>query len=309
MTVETSRGTALVGWRRGLAFGLLVLVGVTWGSTYSIAKIVTEAGFHPLGMTLWQGLGGGLVLLLVCLVRRRLPPLGLRHVRFYLLCGLLGTAVPSVVWFWVAPQLQSGIVAITSALVPIVTLTLALAFRVERFETRRAIGITLGFVAIFLIVVPESSLPERAMVGWVLISLAIPVCYASENMVITLMRPPAMDTLTLLCGMLFACAAIMTPLVALFGGWIDFTATWTPAHEYFVVLMALNVLSYGMFIELLRMAGPVFAAQGGYVITASGVVWGIAVFDETHSVWVWLAIGLMFLGFALVSPRLGVQPR
>lgn len=58
-----------------------------------------------------------------------------------------------------------------------------------------------------------------------------------------------------------------------------------------------------MFLYLIQLAGPVFAAQTGYVITLSGVFWGIAIFGEAHSYWVWLALGLILIGFALVTPR------
>lgn len=300
---------ALTGARLALAVVLNVTVGVTWGATYSIARIVTEAGFHPFGMTLWQGLGGGIILFALCLARRRLPRLTPRHLRFYLICGLLGTAAPSAVWFWVAPKLQSGIVAITAALVPIVTLALALAFRVERFEAKRALGIGLGFAAMLLIILPETSLPERGMVLWVLVSLAIPICYSTENMVITLLRPPAMDTLALLCGMMWAAALIMLPLVTVSGGWVEVAGPWDEAHWFLLLLIVLNALSYGLFLELLRMAGPVFAAQEGYVITVAGIVWGILIFGESHSGWVWAAVAVMFSGFALVSPRSRDQAR
>ncbi len=305
----TTPAPRLGGFRLAYAIALMLFVGVTWGSTYSIAKFVTEAGLHPFGMTLWQGLGGGLLLLVICLVRRRLPPLTVRHIRFYVLCGTLGTALPSCVWFWIAPKLQSGMVAITGAMVPLVTLGLALAFRVERFEPVRALGIVLGLGSILLIVLPETSLPDRAMVGWVVVSLAIPVCYSSENMVLTLLRPPRIDSVALLCGMLLTGAVLMAPVVAATGTWFGLGPPWSPAEGWFIVLILLNALSYFSFMELIRMTGPVFAAQEGYVITISGVLWGIYAFDEAHSGWIWLAMAVMFGGLALVNPRAAAQPR
>ena len=72
---------------------------------------------------------------------------------------------------------------------------------------------------------------------------------------------------------------------------------WIPA------LSAINVIAYVIFIELIRMTGPLFAAQMGYVVTASGVLWGIVIFGEMHSAWVWAALAVMFAGIALVHPR------
>ena len=60
---------------------------------------------------------------------------------------------------------------------------------------------------------------------------------------------------------------------------------------------------YLVFLELIVLAGPLFAAQTGYLVTASGVFWGIIIFAETHSAWVWAALGLIFAGVVLVSPR------
>ena len=35
----------------------------------------------------------------------------------------------------------------------------------------------------------------------------------------------------------------------------------------------------------------------------AGVAWGIVIFGEQHSLWVWAALGLMLVGLALVTPR------
>jgi drug/metabolite transporter (DMT)-like permease len=61
--------------------------------------------------------------------------------------------------------------------------------------------------------------------------------------------------------------------------------------------------AYFGFIWLIGHAGPVFASQVGYVVTASGVLLGMAIYDERHSAWVWAALALMFAGLALVKPR------
>jgi drug/metabolite transporter (DMT)-like permease len=54
---------------------------------------------------------------------------------------------------------------------------------------------------------------------------------------------------------------------------------------------------------LIVIAGPLFAAQTGYFVTASGVVFGIIIFGEQHSAWIWIALGVLFAGVALANPR------
>ncbi|MEO1840488.1 MAG: EamA/RhaT family transporter, partial [Pseudomonadota bacterium] len=63
------------------------------------------------------------------------------------------------------------------------------------------------------------------------------------------------------------------------------------------------VSAYGMFLYLVIFAGPVFASQTAYVVTLSGVLWGIMIFNDEHSLWVWLSLGVMMLALTLVAPR------
>jgi drug/metabolite transporter (DMT)-like permease len=40
-----------------------------------------------------------------------------------------------------------------------------------------------------------------------------------------------------------------------------------------------------------------------YVVTLSGIVWGIAIFGEQHSLWIWAALAAMMAALILVTPR------
>ena len=64
----------------------------------------------------------------------------------------------------------------------------------------------------------------------------------------------------------------------------------------------INIVGYVLFLELIVMTGPLFAAQMGYAVTISGVLWGIVIFGEAHSAWVWAALAVMFAGIAMVHP-------
>jgi drug/metabolite transporter (DMT)-like permease len=50
-------------------------------------------------------------------------------------------------------------------------------------------------------------------------------------------------------------------------------------------------------------SGPLFASQVAFLVTISGVLWGMLIFGETHSSWVWLSLVLMLIGMSLVSPK------
>jgi drug/metabolite transporter (DMT)-like permease len=286
-----------------LAFSLMIVGGLAWGLTFSLAKLVMAAGAHPIGLSWLQGALGIVVLLPYCLVRYGGLPLRRDYLQLYIIAGALGTALPSNFLFFAASHLPAGILAIVTSLVPMLTYAIAVAFGAELLRGRRMFGILLGLVAMLMIVLPEASLPDPAMAVWVLIALVAPLSYSSENVYLALRRPSASDPVVLLCGMLIAGTVMLTPVVWATGTWVDLWHPWTEIEWWTVLLIAINIAGYLMFLELIVIAGPLFAAQTGYFVTASGVVFGIIIFGEQHSAWIWIALGVLFAGVALANPR------
>ena len=295
----------LPGSRRRLVLALIMMIfgGVIWGATFSLAKLITEAGAHPFGLALLSGAIGALILLPYGLAQRGGIPLGRDYIAVYFVAGTLGTALPSSVLFFSAAHMPAGILAIIVSLVPLMTYAIALVLGVERLQRLRAAGIGLGFAAILMIVVPDAGLPDRSMAPWVLFALIVPLAYAAENVYIAIRRPPRSNPFALLCGMLSAGSLILLPLVWATDAWVPLDVVWTLSLWWILALAVINVIAYVLFLELIRMAGPLFAAQMGYVVTASGVVWGMVIFGEVHSPWIWAALAVLFAGIAVVHPR------
>ena len=63
-----------------------------------------------------------------------------------------------------------------------------------------------------------------------------------------------------------------------------------------------SCVAYAMFFYTIKSSGPVFASQCAYAVTISGVIWGIIIFSEQHSIWIWISVIVMLLGLVLVSP-------
>ena len=281
---------------------LLIVAGFAWGATFSLAKIATEGDVHPVALNFWQTSFGFIALLIYTLLRRRKLPTTRQHLRFYTIAGVLGTVVPGILYFIAAGQLPAGILAITIATVPMLTLIVSRAFGIERISLSRFLGISLGAAGICLILIPDTSLPNASAAPYVLLAVACAFCYAIENIYIDL-RMPKGEALTILCGMLAVASLLTAPIV------IALDAIWWPrwplgAVEWSIIGMALiNAFAYGTFVHLVTTAGPVFASQTAYVVTLSGVAWGMIIFGESHSLWVIAASACMMLGLFLVRPR------
>ncbi len=285
------------------AWAMLLFTGVAWGLTFSLAKIATQGGAHPLGITFWQALLGALFLGVVAVLRRRRLSTKPWALQLYVLCGLLGTIIPGVLFFYAASRVSAGVLSITVTVVPILTFVLSALFGLDRFGFLRVMGVLFGALAVVLLVAPEQSLPDPGAAPWVLAACAASACYAVENLVIALRMPDGEDPFTLSCGMFLAASVMLAPVVIATGSFVALPWPWGPVEWSIVGMAVISAFCYSLYIYLIGHAGPVFASQVAYSVTVAGVLWGIALFGERHSPWIWLSLALMLAGLALVTPR------
>ena len=61
---------------------------------------------------------------------------------------------------------------------------------------------------------------------------------------------------------------------------------------------ATQAITFLAVLEVIRRAGPVYAAQINYVIVISGFLWALMLYDENLTGWVWGALFIMLIGLA-----------
>ncbi|MFQ5786257.1 MAG: EamA/RhaT family transporter, partial [Alphaproteobacteria bacterium] len=106
-------------------------------------------------------------------------------------------------------------------------------------------------------------------------------------------------------GMLMSAVALAAPLAVFSGGTYMIGAPWNAVDVAVLGLPTITGIAHIILFELIRVAGPVFFSQVGYLVTLAGVLWGMLLFGERHSPWIWAALALMFAGLALVNMRRG----
>ena len=291
-----------------LPWACLLFMGATWGLSFSLGKIAVEEGIGAFGVSTVQSLLSGLILLAITLIRgKKLKELW-HYWRFILLIALLGAAVPSVIFYTAAPYVQAGILAITVALIPMMTYGASIPLKIEGFSWRRFSGLLFGVGAIMLIALPENSLPDKSAVPWILLACISSVCYAAENIILGFRSAINIGPIRLSMGMNLLAGIILLP-IAIAKGQLYLPQFPFGVAEYALLgLSVISVFAYTMFVFSVAKFGAVFASQTGYIVTLAGVFWGMAIFGEEHSIWVWMALATMITGLALVSPRQSTEP-
>jgi drug/metabolite transporter (DMT)-like permease len=283
-----------------LASSLLIILGVIWGSGYSIARYAMTNGVPPLGYSFWQSVGPAIVLLIICFFKEGGLTVSLRNMRYYLIAGVLGIVLPNTNMYFAAAHLPAGILAVIVNTVPIMMYPLALAARQEKLHLGRFIGVLFGFIGIFMIVGSKWSLPSVNEMKWALITLLTPFFFACCALYSVHDRPAKSSSLQLAAGMLVASAVILTPIV------ID-------THEFYplnslslpnlavMLEIVLSSIGYVILFKLLKIAGAVYYSLVGGIVAITGLFWGWLLFGEKLHLWTVFSVLLIIVAVTTVS--------
>ena len=260
-----------------LSLTLMLAGGIVGPLRFVLNKFAVDGGVPPFAFAFWPMLFAGILLLLVAILRGETPSLKFVYLRAYLTIGIFAMGAPMTVLTFLADKLPQGVISMVVILAPTLTYLFAILFGVDRLKLLSVVGLALGLGGILLIVLPDVSLPERDMVWWLLLALLAPVLLGLGNVLTALVRPPITGQFYLFDG--------AAPGV-----------NWN-----FLYATLLNSVFYVAFLEIVRISGPVFFSQMNYLAVAAGFGWGMILFAERYSLYVWGGTALMAMSVLLLT--------
>ena len=281
---------------------VMLLVGACgYSMTFSLNRIAVTEGIPVFPFVFWQGVCAGAAALTAGLAVGQFPSLKGTYLRFYLLFGFVGLALPYTLLALAAPRVPAGVVALSLTLSPILTYAFSVLFRLDRVRLSRLAGILLGLAGILIVLAPGAALPEPGMALWMLVAFGAPVCYAFGTVSVAVLRPAGSRPIPLTCGISFASALLMLPVMAAADSWWLFDDTMTGGDWSLLGAAAITACFFVLGLEIIRMAGPVFFSTNGYIGPLAGLGWAALYFGETPSPWIGAAVVLLFVGLFLVT--------
>lgn len=284
------------------AFALLVMNGSLIAMMLPLARLVTEAGLSPIAYAFWQTLGAGALLALLCWRQWRWH-LNVRIVRYCLVSGATGVAIPNALAFVVVGEVGPGFTSTLYAFPSIITLMFALLLRLERPNLRRLTGICMACLGCFWIVWAQVGHVPPAVMSWYALGLFVPVSLALGNVYRTIAWPEDGTPVALAAGMMLgASACLLLPIASTDIAVLP--ALQRPAMYPLVgVQMVLTALTYLGFFALQKRSNPVFLSQMGCIAALVGLFLGLVFFDEQYAAGVWLGVLIVLLGLWLTNAR------
>jgi drug/metabolite transporter (DMT)-like permease len=285
------------------AWFVLIVMGAMWGLSFSLARIATTSGAHPLGVAFWECSIAGMLLIGLIVYRRIALPITASLLRLHLTTGLVGMVIPGAAFFYAAAHVPAGVLSITIGMVPILTYIASTFLGLEKFAMGRIFGVILGAFAVVLLVAPESSLPDPGQLPWAFLGFVAAVCYAALGIVLALAAPRGANSLMLTCGMFVVGSLVMMPILYMTDSFVPFGWPLGVVEWSLLGLGAVNAVAYTLYFILVDRAGPVFTSFTANMVTLFGVLWGIVIFSERNSIWVWLSFATKMIAMAMVAPR------
>jgi drug/metabolite transporter (DMT)-like permease len=278
---------------------ILIVLGLIWGSGYSIARYVMTHGVHPIGYSFWQCLGPAIILGMLSFKKLKWDS---QHIKFYFICGLVGIAIPNTNMYFVSSHLPAGLLAVVVNTVPVMIYPMALLVRQEKFEPLRLLGVLSAIIGILCLVIPKTTIPHVHEIGYILMGLITPFCFAFFTLFINPHRPSDSDPLSLAAGMLVTSTLLLTPLVMTTQGFYNFSGSHLN-NGLIILEIILSSVGYVLFFKLLKIAGPVYYSLVDGVVALTGLFWGRILFKEHFELLNLLALFLIIIGIMLVNLR------
>ena len=283
-----------------LAWGLLLLLGLVWGSSFILIKQ---------GLTAFSAAEVGALriasasVFLVPVALPALRTLSRRHLKLLAFIGLFGSLGPAFLFAFAQTQLSSSVTGILNAVTPLNVLLLGAAFFGRRITRPELVGLGAGLVGTVILMLAGSSGSLGGINYYALLIIAATVCYGFNTNIIKNHLGDLKPTVITAVSLLLA----GPPAVIYLFGASDFTEKvvsgtvgWPLAA---IVLLGVlgTALALIMFNKLVQIRTAVFASSVTYLVPMVAIAWGV-LDGESLSVWHLVGMGAI-LGGVYVANR------
>lgn len=286
-----------------LPLELLGVCGFVFAAKIMVSKAALDAGADPFQLGVVGNLGAGMLLFGWLRARREAISLERRDVKLYLALGIVSVALPTVLSFFVVGRVGPAYAATVYSLSPVLTMSFAAGFGIERMTVRRSAGISLGLLGMLALVQQQLAAIDTGQTIWVVVGLLIPACAALGNIIRSAFWPKAASALAFACATLFTSSLVMAILSPVFAD----PSRWRFADPELGLWLGGFVLVSAMFyvlnFNLQKVAGPVVFSQIGYWGTGFGILLAAVLFGDVLTVLSLVGLAVIILGGVLANRR------
>ena len=286
---------------------LLLIAGI-WGSSFILIK---RGLYGPEGGELFTNLQVGSLRIVIAaivmlpFVFRNTSLLKAGKLKFYLVVGLCGNALPAFLFATAQTHIPSALAGMLNTLVPLFSLVIAFFVFHVRVRIGQIVGIALGLISAAGLLLKSSSVLENTNNIWyALLVVGATICYAiSLNIIKQFLQeepPVAITGLSLVLVSPIGFAILFST---------DFVHRLTTFEGAYYGLGAVSILAVLgtaialiLFNRLVQETNTVFASSVTYLVPVFAILWGLGD-GETLEVLQLIFAGTMVAGIYLINRK------
>lgn len=298
-------------------FFLLVLLGVCWGASFTLARYATTHGLSPLLYAFFHILGPFVLLIVINICKSKVENIKKntygrsaifgynvirKYTKFFLVTAFIGMLLPDLNKFFLAQHVASGSLGVITNTVPLFIYPLALIMREETFSWWRFLGVIIGVLGVLLLMGNGSHLFAKIN-PWLFLALLSPLSYALASVYIVRNNPCELSSIELCLGMLFYATLLLLPLAIMtLPHQLSIVFTW---HLGLVVILEILLTTFGyiLLFVVLRKFGSVCYSLTDGIVAVTSLCFGIMFFAERFNQWAFLGVLLILVGIAFILKK------
>ncbi len=253
---------------------ILLLLAFIWGSSFILIKkgLVALSPYQVAAVR-------------ICITALCFLPFVIAHWKeidwsklwLFLLVGLTGTALPSVLFPLAQTEISSSLSGILNSLTPIFTFTIGIQFFRQPLNKKSLVGLLIAFIGVVLLFLQGQSSSTNGNILFGLFAIIGTICYALN---VNCIKQFFQKTRALIIS---AVSFTMVGPIGLGMLLVTNGPQQIMTHEDgmaslgYVTLLAVfsTVISTVIFFRLVQKTNPVFAASVSYVTPVIAIFWGI----------------------------------
>ncbi len=261
-------------------WGMVLALALLWGMSFPMISVAVKE-IPPLTFAVGRmGAAGGILFLYIVATGVRLPR-DLSSWLYMTFVGIIGTALPFILFPLGQKQVPAGTTGILNAVMPLITIVLAHFFVNERLTTRKVAGFVLGFCGVVVLIGPEALLALGGDSNQLLSQLIIvsgSACYAMSAIA---SRKLGHVSALITSAVTLTMGAVVTLPIALivdepFNMTISAEAWGAAAYMAFAATLAATLI----YFKVVGRAGPSFFSQTNYLVPVVAVIGGVILLGE-----------------------------
>ncbi|MFY0626186.1 MAG: DMT family transporter [Reichenbachiella sp.] len=289
--------------RQGLlAWVLLILVSIIWGSSFILIKKGLQV-FSPAEV-------GTLRIFIACLV---LIPFSFKAFSkveknkwpILLFVGGIGSFVPALLFSFAQTRLDSALAGVMNSFTPLFVILFGVLFFKSKLSLSSFLGIVIGFLGCVFIIFGGANFNLSGVNYYALLILLATIMYATNVNIIKTFLPniKALHVTSISFALISPFCAIFLFLGTDFFQSISMEKNFLFGLGYVLILGAVNTaLAMFIFNNLIKIASPVFASSCTYLIPIVSVFWGL-IDGESLNIYEYLGIVIILGGVYLANRK------